>query len=423
MRFYDVLTVTALSLLFAKEGVSRLIGKGKKRSLFAKLRVPPLPKPEPVLRIWLHAVSVGEVRAAGPLIERLFADYPDVQLFLSTATLGGLATAKKEFPNAAAHFLLPFDFSFHAKSLFTKIAPHALLFCEGDLWPSLLKEASSQNIPTILINGKLSPSSSRLFSLVPFFSRPFFDSLDLICMQSEEHRERMEPFVSSEKLHVTGNVKFDRANPLLDGKELSLWRERLSLRPEEKILTIGSTHPGEEELLLRSLRTQILPLFRILLVPRHPERGAALLTSLTNLGFSCSLLSQGARADSSVVIVDAMGVLCDCYQLSDFAIVAGSFVPGLGGHNLIEPIAYGAVPIFGPYVDTQFEMKELLLGSQAGLMLPAEQLEEQLLSLLADRGKLTEMQERGAKAVASLEGATEATYKLLLPFLKGVAPK
>lgn len=414
---YDLLLAVCVPFLFPKQGIDRLLKRGKKRSLFKRLFPPRIAKRKAGKCIWLHAVSVGEVRAAAPLIAQFLSAHKNLQIFVSTTTLTGREIAKQEIPQAQEHFILPFDFSWNAHLLLKRIAPNLLLFVEGDLWPNLLRIAKSKGVKTALVNGKLSKRSSSLYSRFSLFSRSLFTDLDLICVQSEKHYNRISPLVENRSVHITGNLKFDRKMPLLDEKTLPHLRQRLGISEKQTIVTIGSTHPKEEELILDELKEELSDSLRVLLVPRHPERSSLLAKQLREKGFTCSLFSQQTEKNEQITIVDEMGTLCSCYQMSDLAIVGGSFVKGIGGHNLFEPLAYGVPVVFGPYIQAQEEMGSIIIQERIGMQISSSKLRHSIKEFLGEKTFLEELRKQVRVTSNALRGASQATYELLTTFL------
>lgn len=356
--------------------------------------------------IWIHAVSVGEVRVMIPLYLRLKKAYPQTEIFISTITQTGLDEAKRSLPGATDYFTLPFDFSWNMKRLVKRLQPTLLILSEGDLWLNMLTAVKKFGGRTAVVSAKLSLRSAKRYALVPFFSSRLFGALDLICAQNALYAKRLEAF--SNRVHVTGNLKFDIHPTPLSSEEIDQWEKRLGLKPGQKLLVIGSTHPGEEEMLL-SAAMQI-PDIKILLVPRHPQRFDRVFAALPP---SSGRLSSGLTGEESIILIDAMGLLNSLYQLATLAIVGGSFVPGIGGHNILEPIQAHIPVLFGPYMDKQPELVELVLSAEAGKQLPASLLPETVNNLLTDSQEYTTMQTNAVRLDKSCRGATDRTWKVL----------
>lgn len=326
---------------------------------------------------WIHAVSVGETKAAASLIRQLQKREPKAQFVISTGTETGLAEAKRALPNIA-HFRLPFDATWLMKPLVQNLQPTHFFLVETDLWPNLLYFLKKNHVPCSLVSAKMSDRSFRRYRLFPTFAKNQMRFFDQICLQSEEYRKCFTPFYSG-KLFVTGNLKWDAiaiAKPKQRNKKLTI--------------TLGSTHPGEEKLLLDALKDVPAEIY---VVPRHPARFPE--------------VSELIKSYPNATFIDQMGVLCHYYAKSDIAILGGSFLPGVGGHNIFEPLAYGTPVIFGRHMWGQKEMERLALESGAGAQCEASALPETIEKML-DKGDV------GQKLLQSLQGSVEKTLRACL---------
>ncbi|MDN3506398.1 MAG: glycosyltransferase N-terminal domain-containing protein [Simkaniaceae bacterium] len=308
--------------------------------------------------IWIHAVSMGETSAILPIYKRLREKYPTAAFYFSSMTKTGLARAQKLYPEAAGYFYLPLDFSWVMKRLVLRLKPDILVLSEGDFWHNLIRNVKSRGGKVLLLNGKISLRSSNRFAKVPRFSKRLFKQIDHLCIQNTEYATRFRSlYIPPERISITGNLKLSIEAPKLDPKEKAKWREKFGFKETDRVITIGSTHEREEELILPQISG-----FKILLAPRHPERFAAIRKFLEKNPYP------------HVHLVDQMGLLNICFQLSDLAIIGGSFLPGVGGHNIFEPIQAEIPVLFGPYMETQNELVELILNANAGIQTPAENL-------------------------------------------------
>jgi 3-deoxy-D-manno-octulosonic-acid transferase len=341
--------------------------KGKRHPGFIQRLGFRLPKADrPV--IWIHAISVGEIKAAQPLFLELKKRDPEAFFLITTTTATGQAEAKRSLAEADAFAYLPIDLSWVVRRWVQKLNPKLFVLVESDFWFNLLRALKANGTKVVLVSGKVSERSAKRFGWFPQFSKKLFSHFDLLCVQNEEHLQRFLPLVpDSKRLCVTGNLKLDIEPKKVD---IPYWKERLKI--EGPILTISCTHAGEEELLLDAVGFD----WFILLVPRHPERFeevAAILSRKNIPYFRWSRLDK-RRGGERVLLVDAMGQLPICYSLSRLAIVAGSYVERIGGHNVLEPSLYGAPVVFGPYTHGQKELVKLAIESGAGAMVPVEEL-------------------------------------------------
>lgn len=321
-----------------------------------------LPPPSDKSSIWIHMVSMGETKIMAPIYKKLRQQYPQTPIFLSTTTTTGQAEAKRSLPNADAYFLLPLDFSWIMHRLVKRLKAQLLILSESDFWMNQMLAVKKNGGKVVLLNGKLSERSAKRFSHVPRFSKKLFGAMDLLCAQNTEYASRISALCPSAPITVTGNLKLSIPTKKLTLEEKETWRKKLGIAQGEKVITIGSTHENEEALILANLKTSA----KILLVPRHPERFAKVKKFIQDLN------------NPKIIVVDQMGVLTTCYQLSELAIVGGSFQPGVGGHNIFEPIQANIPVIFGPYMETQKELVQLILGAKAGIQTPVENLTEAL---------------------------------------------
>lgn len=306
--------------------------------------------------IWLHMVSMGETRAMIPIYQTLREKYPNAAFFLSNTTKTGHDEAKRSLPNADHFFFLPLDFSWIMKRLTSIIKPNLFILSESDFWPNLLKALKLQGTKIILLNGKISKRSHNRFSKLPLFSNPIFNAIDHLCVQNQLYANRFHSLgIPQDKITITGNLKLAIPTPKLSDQEKSSWKAHFGLKSTDQLITVASTHKGEEELILSQISHH-----KILLVPRHPER--------------LPILKKKFNNKPNIILVSEMGILPICYQLSELAILGGSFISGIGGHNVYEPVQAGIPVIFGPYMENQQELADLVLSTKAGQQVPIERL-------------------------------------------------
>lgn len=339
---------------------------------------------------------MGETRALIPLIPYL-SELGEIVISCTTAT--GLAEAKKSIPQATCYFYLPIDFSFVMRRLVAHLQPDLFLLCESDFWYQCLKALKRHGAKIVLINGKISERSTARFQKVPYLTRPLFSLFDRLCVQNALYLERFVSLgVPKDKLSVTGNLKFDIAPPVLSDEEKTHWRSVFQIAPSDRVVVIGSTHFPEEKELLTALQPvwQEIPNLKVILVPRHPER----------FNEVEELLARNER----VFLVKAMGILNVCYQLAEVAIVAGSFTPTVGGHNIFEPVVFHVPVLFGPFMSTQPELTKMVLQAKAGCQVTLEQLPAQLLLLLQNLQAYERMAQAGQILAEQVRGSAERTY-------------
>jgi len=386
-----------------------------RKSFLEKLgfNMPVFTLPSDGVRIWVHSISMGETKAVAPLVEQIRKQLPNASIVISTTTETGLSEAKRSMPELDHYFYLPLDFSWTMRRLTKRIKPDLLILVESDFWYNLV----SYNKKVVLVNGKISETSQSRFRFFSFFSKALFSQFDLLCLQSQRFASRFENLgVDSSKIVVTGNLKFDQPFPRLD---IERWKADLGINPTDKVITLGSTHDPEEEQLISAIEPLFdkFPTLKILLVPRHPERFAAVTALLEKkkihyAKFSDHLPKQG---NERIILIDAMGILSACYQLSDLAIVGGSYVSHVGGHNIFEPAALGVPVLFGPHMDTQRDLVDVVVHGGAGKQVPLESLASTVEEML--KTPPLEMKKAGLKLAEEVQGATGRTWKSIQSFL------
>lgn len=383
----------------------------------------PLFKKSPHPLIWIHAVSVGEAKAVASLARELKFHYPEARLVVSSVTETGHAEVQRSLPFADYKVYLPFDFSFVVKRIIQQASPAVVILCESDFWFNFLRYAKKEGALLGLVNGKISMKSKNRFRTVPFFSKPLFNLFEVLCVQNEFYEKLfLEAGAPAMKMQVTGNLKLDDEYPQLSPEEVAEWRMKLGIAPEQLVLTIGSSHHPEEQLFLAQLNEiwERHPELKVIIVPRHPERFKeveALLDNEKLLWISFTDINCRTGKEQ-VILVDAMGMLRMCYQLSDFALVAGSFTPKVGGHNILEPCWYGKPVLFGPFMHSQLELADLILQANAALQVGMHDLKDQIERLLTDGALRQKMGQDGLNLILSLKGSTQRTLAALGPLLQ-----
>lgn len=394
--FYDM-TLYFLLVVFFPKLLYDYLFRGKYRKSLALRISPLLPKVTKKPVIWLHAVSMGETKALSTLVPHIRKTYPKAFIYVTTISETGNEEAKKRIPDADAIGYLPLDFSWIIKSFIQKLNPSLLILVEGDYWFNLIKETKRKGAKIVVVNGKLSEKSLKRYLAVHFFSRQIFSSIDHFCIQSESYLKRfLKLGISPENLTITGNLKFDI--PGEEKKDLEELKKRFNIKPKDRVITLGSTHEGEEELLYKSLIPALTmdPHLKILIVPRHPERFARVKNLIHH---------------PQVAVVDQMGILPKCYRLSHIAIVGGSFINGIGGHDIFEPAKMGIPTLYGPYIYKQVDLDRGMTESGAGIKTAQPQLLEVVLKLLNDSNFHFEMGEKGKHFAHNVMGASFRTWK------------
>lgn len=352
------------------------------------------------MRIWIHAVSLGETKAVGPLMDKIKKEWPQVEIFFSSTTETGHREAKEKQKAIDFCFFLPLDFPLLMRNTVRLIAPDVFILVETDFWLNLLTELKRHETKIALVNGKVSERSYRKFRAYPAFARELFGQIDLFCLQNEEYKERFLGLgVPEKKISVTGNLKFDM--PRIVTPQFNIY-----LPEARKCVTIACTHENEEEMILDALHGLDVCL---LLAPRHPERFPAVAKMLERKGIAFRKIAESGTGSEKVVLVDRMGVLDQCYEISKVAIMGGSFIPTVGGHNIYEPVRYGIPVIYGPHMHKQPDLVDSLQRHNIGKQIELKELHSTL------SGYLTLQPDKAAYArlKSEMEGATERTFNLI----------
>ncbi len=312
-------------------------------------------------RIWIHALSLGEVASAQGLVRALRHDLPGVGLIFSAATASGEAFARSHMASSVDCFVpFPLDLPVSVNRLLNLVRPDLFVLVETDFWPNFLHALRQRAIPALLVNGRISDSSWRWYQHGHWLFAPLFRSFAMLAMQSEADARRMVRLgVAADRVLVLGNLKFDNA---LAGVGEVLDRRQLGIAPGNRVWVAGSTHEGEEEIVLRVLQ-RLLPRYPdlcLVVAPRQVERGAAVAAMARERDLGVWQRSLGAQASGRVLVLDTLGELARVYGLAEVAFVGGSLVAARG-HNPLEPAGFGKPVLFGPHMEDFDEVATTLL--------------------------------------------------------------
>ena len=325
--------------------------------------------------LWIHAVSLGEVSAIVPFVTTLHQRHPAIKIIVSTITETGREAVRQRLAGIATHCFLPLDYPWIVNRFITSLNPIGFVVVETELWPNLLRALSRRAIPSVIINGRLSSRSFSRYQWIRPFMRQILSTVSLGLLQSgRDERRFVELGASPDRMHRTGNMKFDLTMNGGSVSHPSLERSAFGVSEDERLIVAGSTHPSEEEILLNSYRDLIgsFPNVVLMLAPRHIERSDVLVRTIKAFGFPVlrrSLLLDEIPQEVTgprIILLDTRGELAQVYGLAFMVFVGGTLVP-VGGHNLLEPPAWGKPVCFGPYTDHCQEVAELLIESGGGL--------------------------------------------------------
>jgi 3-deoxy-D-manno-octulosonic-acid transferase len=379
---------------------------------------------------WVHAVSVGEAMAAGPLLEGLRLRYPELPLVVTTVTETGAQVVRERFAALASHRFFPVDLPGPTRRTIAAMNPALFIGIETELWPNVLRGLARRGVPTMIANGRLSDRSFRRYRLARRLLKPMLDDVQVFAMQSDEDARRIIALgARPERVFVTGNLKNE---PLVEPVgSVELWYRLLGLGPDQRVWIAGSTHRGEEEAVLDAHRAARAddPTLVLILAPRHPERVPEILALAAARGWRAVRRSElpgslrpgaagGHGAPPLVIVLDTVGELAQLYAVADVVFMGGSLVP-TGGHNMLEPALRGKPVLFGPHTANFRDATALLVASGGGIVVrDAAQLAAEVRRLLADSGLRAKLGTAAADAVASQHGAVKATLELIGRFLR-----
>lgn len=377
--------------------------------------------------LWVHAVSLGETRAAVPLVARLLRAHPGATVLITHMTATGRAAGRALFGNRVLQAWLPYDVPFAMRAFLAHFQPRAGLLMETELWPNLVALARAGGVPLYLVNARMSPRSAAGYARVPWLSRPMLAALSGIAAQTDADAARLAALGAPAPV-VTGNLKFDVDVPDTAEALGREFRERFgATRP---VWVAASTRDGEEALILDALATHRLPPDVLtVIVPRHPQRFAAVAELLRSRGLPFVRRSSNAPvpADIAVVLGDSMGELAGYYAAADVAFVGGSLLP-LGGQNLIEAIAAGRPTLVGPHMFNFAEATGKALAAGAATeVADAAALIAKVGELVADAPRRDAMRAAALAFHAAHRGAADRLWAWLAPrvaaaMARGAAP-
>ncbi|HYA32171.1 MAG TPA: 3-deoxy-D-manno-octulosonic acid transferase, partial [Thermodesulfovibrionales bacterium] len=368
--------------------------------------------------IWVHAVSVGEVITAVPFIREIKARHPSLRIVLSTVTDTGQQVAEEQVSEMADIVYLPFDLAGIFRRVFRNMRPVLFIAVETELWPNIFRTCSTEGIPVIVVNGRVSDDSFKGYKRIRFFIQHVLRCVDLFCMQDTLYAERIEALgASRDKVRVTGNFKFDTKPP----EKLPEWAGLL----RGTVILAGSTHEGEEELMVSvfgNLKDDF-PDLNLILAPRHPERFGRVEAMVKAKGFECvrrsDIPSRGQERTmltGRIILLDTIGELAAVYGVSDISVIGGSFVQH-GGQNPLEPAFWGKPVVCGPHMEN-FPFIQEFYSVSGAVNTDAEGLLEVLRELLRSPGKRKILGERARSLYRDKAGAVRRTADALEGYLK-----
>ena len=362
--------------------------------------------------LWIHALSVGEVLSAVPLVKSLRERFPSEALAFTVSTRQGMEIAQRELKNDVSLLLpMPLDFWWPMLRMVQRIRPKLFILVETDLWPGIIGHLTKRGVKTLLVNGRVSYRTLNSYRKFPFFFGKMLGMFHACLMQTEPDRKRLlKTGIKAGKVKSLGNIKFDRPYSPMDEKERGQWLEEFRLSADQDIWLAGSTHHGEERIILDVFK-QIRPSFpamRLIIAPRRTKRAEEVYRLAQSMGLKAALRTAVTPQSGpyyDVLVLDTMGELNRAYGIAAISFVGGSLVPE-GGHNLLEPASFGCPVLFGPHVDDFKVMAELILEAGGGLQVQdPQELLHCVLELVSRPEKRNAMGARARRFVECNQGA------------------
>ncbi len=380
--------------------------------------------------VWVHGVSVGEVKSAARLVESITSMIPGIEVIVSATTDTGFRVARDRYPGRRVEFYPP-DVSWIVARALDRMRPDLIVLVESEFWPNFLSAVAERGIPVALVNGRMSARSASRFRRVVPLARMIERALTSVCAQLPVYADRFRSLgIDDTRIHVTGNLKFDNV-PLVEHPGRSDEYARLLGRTGDAastpLLVAGSTHPGEERALghvIRRLRAAGRPLAAVV-APRHPARADAAEHDLRRAGLDVvrrsRLTPESPPAPSTIVLLDSVGELEAVYSLADVVFVGGSLIRH-GGQSMMEPASLAKPVIVGPHTFNFRGEVDLLVSARGIAVVAGEpELEATLAHWLARPAEAAEIGERGRAAILASKGATARTVEVLRPLLERLA--
>ena len=369
--------------------------------------------------VWLHAVSVGEVNAAVPLVAALRRRHPELALLVTTTTPTGSARVRAVWGDAVTHVYLPYDLPGAVRNFLDHFRPRLAVVMETEIWPNLYAGLAQRGIPLVIANARLSARSLRGYRPFRAVIRAALSTVACIAAQSDADAQRYRQLgAPADVIEVTGNLKYDVAVSETMADTARQWRRGWGARP---VWIAASTHAGEEDAVLAAHHAVLAahPDALLLWAPRHPERFAGAITASERAGFRVrSRRTDGQPAsDSQVFVIDTLGELMSFYAAADLAFVGGS-LEDIGGHNLLEPVAFGVPAIVGPHTHNFAEITALLLDAGAAVRIAdAAGLAPAVIAWIDQPEQRRAQGDAGRARIATERGALARTLALVEPRL------
>ena len=362
------------------------------------------------------------------LVEELRKAYPGKKFVISTVTVTGNKIAQAIAKQGDLVTYLPLDLSFIVRSVIDRLTPSLFVIAETEIWPNLISYLYRKNIPVVTVNGRVSNASFRGYLIIKFLLKSILEKVSLFCVQTERDADRlMRLGVSKDKIKITGNMKFDikdytdfKKTCLPAGRDYTDYRSKLGLDSKDKLWVAGSTHAGEEEIILNVYKELQMdfPDLKLLIAPRHPERSKDIGETVSRFGFNSVFVSTLPHKCStcipkSVFILDTIGELISFYAIADIVFVGGSLIKK-GGHNILEPASRALPVLFGPHMFNFGDIADLFLRNKAAIMVNnKEELKTNITYLLNNPDRIIELGKHAKQVILQNQGATRRNVEYI----------
>jgi tetraacyldisaccharide 4'-kinase len=376
--------------------------------------------------IWIHGASVGEIVATSPLVKQIRHEMPNRPILVSAFTVGGYNMAKQIIPEADAIIYFPLDLPFVAESLVKRIHPGVFMPVETELWPNFLRAIRERHIPVMMVNGRISEKSVKNYRYLYGIWDDMLNTVTRFCMQSSIDADYIAHLgANKQKIFVTGNTKFDQTYAEVTPEDLAKYRYELGLKQDYPIIVAGSTHPGEEKILLESFKEvrKRYPHARLIIAPRKTARAEEIAKLAAHYGYETGFRSkmqevQGEREEYPLLIIDTIGELGRIYAVGDVVYVGGSF-SNTGGHNVLEPAAHAKPILVGPSMQNFKDSYALLSKVKACKMVGTNaELTSEMLDIINNDARREQMGAASLQVIKENRGADVRSIHYLQELLK-----
>ena len=361
--------------------------------------------------IWIHAVSVGEVKVASLLVKEIKKRHPNIKIFLTVSTLTGSRQLKKLYGNDLEHQYLPYDLNIFVKRFLLSIKPKCLILIETEIWPNLINNCVKQNIPIALLNGRLSEKSLKKYQRFETFFKKIFSQLSLVISQSQKDSDNFViAGVIPQKVFFDHSLKFSDLVSSNDSKEIN----KADDKKEKKIIVCASTHPKEEIFLVNAYKKLNDSNFHLVLIPRHPHRSEEVQNILEDNKVTYVKFSNVLDLSYEMTLVDKMGLVESFFKIADIAFMGGTLIPH-GGQNFLEAVKHG-LPIYSGA--STYNFSGIVEDLQRLKILNIIETESDLASAWGNFSYNSDLKNRSNDYLLSRQGSVERSIEKLLPFIE-----